>query len=82
MVERTNIRTVSPDQLEPRPEAAVVDVSFISLRLVIPKLTEIIPPGAPVLALIKPQFEAGRDEVGRGGVVRDEGVRLRTVQVL
>jgi len=87
-MERTNIRHASLDLLmgagPPKPpappEAAVVDVSFISLTLVIPKLVEFLPPGAAVLALIKPQFEVTRSEVGSGGVVRDPEARARAVR--
>ena len=79
VIERTNIRDAAAETLRaaggPAPDAAVVDVSFISLTLVLPRLFALLPPGAPVLALIKPQFEAGRDEVGKGGVVRDPAVR-------
>ena len=85
VIERTNIRHTAQADLEAAgapapPEAAVVDVSFISLTLVLPKLVELLPPGAPVVSLIKPQFEAGRKDVGKGGVVRDPEVRARCVQ--
>ena len=66
----------------PEPCAlAVIDVSFISLTLVLPRVAELMrpPSGKPVIALVKPQFEAGREAVGRGGVVRDEGARLATI---
>jgi 23S rRNA (cytidine1920-2'-O)/16S rRNA (cytidine1409-2'-O)-methyltransferase len=56
-----------------------VDVSFISLRLVVPALLAHLLPGATLVCLVKPQFEAGRDLVGKGGVVRDEAVRRRVV---
>lgn len=87
VLERTNIRNATlatlleagPPPPPAPPEAAVVDVSFISLTLVLPKLLELLPPGAPVMALIKPQFEAGKGEVGKGGVVRDPEVRARAV---
>ena len=51
-----------------------IDVSFISLRLILPALPPVLAPGADVVALVKPQFEAGRDEVGRGGLVKDPAV--------
>ena len=82
VLERTNIRKVHPDQLQPPPDSAVVDASFISLRLIVPHLIALLPPGAPVIALIKPQFEAGRGEVGKGGVVRDPEVRQRAVNAV
>ncbi|MDY0004309.1 MAG: TlyA family RNA methyltransferase [Polyangia bacterium] len=87
VLERTNIRQATLELLlgagpppPPRPpDAAVVDVSFISLTLVLPVLLSLLPPRAPVVALIKPQFEAGRGEVGKGGVVRDPEVRARAI---
>jgi len=70
-MERTNIRYVTPDMLEIRPELAVVDVSFISLALVLPVIHELMAENRSVICLIKPQFEAGRGKVGKKGVVRD-----------
>ncbi|MBM4156616.1 MAG: TlyA family RNA methyltransferase [Lentisphaerae bacterium] len=61
---------------------AAVDVSFISLTKVLPAVRELLLPGAGLVTLIKPQFEAGRAEVGRGGVVRDEAVRQRVVEAV
>jgi 23S rRNA (cytidine1920-2'-O)/16S rRNA (cytidine1409-2'-O)-methyltransferase len=57
-----------------------VDVSFISLTLVLPPVIDVLTGGGTVVTLIKPQFEAGREQVGRGGVVRDEGVRAEVVE--
>jgi 23S rRNA (cytidine1920-2'-O)/16S rRNA (cytidine1409-2'-O)-methyltransferase len=59
-------------------DLATLDLSFISLRLVLPRLREIVPE-AEVIALVKPNFEVGRDRVGKGGVVRDEGLRAEAV---
>jgi len=70
-MERTNIRHVTADMFEPKPEFAVIDVSFISLALVLPVVRELLPDDGEVLCLIKPQFEAGRELVGKKGVVRD-----------
>ena len=56
-----------------------IDVSFISLRQILPVLPPLLEPGADIIALIKPQFEAGREEVGKGGIVRDEAVHKRVV---
>ncbi len=71
LLERTNIRLFNPDSL-PRPvDAAVADLSFISLKLVFPQLYALLPPGAWLIPLVKPQFEVGKGEVGKGGVVRD-----------
>ena len=72
--EGTDIRTLAPGSLDPAPRLAGVDVSFIALRLVLPAVAGLMAPGAPLIALIKPQFEAGRERVGRGGIVRDEGI--------
>jgi 23S rRNA (cytidine1920-2'-O)/16S rRNA (cytidine1409-2'-O)-methyltransferase len=83
VLERTNFRYITPDRLEgPKPDMATVDVSFISLRLILPVLAEVLPPGGFVVALVKPQFEAGKEQVGKSGVVRDPEVHrqaLRTV---
>ncbi len=78
--ERVNFRHASDDLLPERVSRAVVDVSFISLRHILPNLRRFLLPDARVLALVKPQFEAGPEAVGRGGVVRDEGVRRGAVQ--
>jgi 23S rRNA (cytidine1920-2'-O)/16S rRNA (cytidine1409-2'-O)-methyltransferase len=75
--ERTNARTMPP--LAPPVDFAVVDVSFISLTLVLPTVFASLRPAGQVLALVKPQFEAGRDEVGKGGVVRDARVHAACV---
>lgn len=71
LIERTNIRFLEPASLPPKVDAAVADLSFISLRLILPKLAEIVPPGGWAVPLVKPQFEVGRGDVGKGGVVRD-----------
>ncbi|MCL4846710.1 MAG: TlyA family RNA methyltransferase [Acidobacteria bacterium] len=82
VLERTNARTLTSDRL---PEAhrdfdvVTVDVSFISLRLVLPPLVTLLRPGADLVVLVKPQFEAGRHEVGAGGIVRDPDVHRRVV---
>ena len=77
-LEGTDIRDLDPAQLNPRPEfrpsLASVDVSFIGLRLVLPALPPLLASGPAIVALIKPQFEAGRARVGRGGLVRDPAV--------
>jgi 23S rRNA (cytidine1920-2'-O)/16S rRNA (cytidine1409-2'-O)-methyltransferase len=70
-MERTNIRFLEASALPCPVNAAVADLSFISLRLVLPKLAEILPKLGWLLALVKPQFEVGRPDVGKGGVVRD-----------
>jgi 23S rRNA (cytidine1920-2'-O)/16S rRNA (cytidine1409-2'-O)-methyltransferase len=70
-MERTNIRHVTADMFEIKPELATIDVSFISLRLVLPVVRTLLAEGGEALSLIKPQFEAGRGMVGKKGVVRD-----------
>ncbi len=76
VMERTNARNMQPDWFEEPLGFASIDVSFISLRLILPPLNACLQQGAYVAALIKPQFEAGRAEVGKHGVVRDAGVHL------
>lgn len=70
-LERTNIRELTAERLGERPSLAVIDASFISLDKVLPPTLALLAPGAEVLALIKPQFEVGKGQVGKGGVVRD-----------
>ncbi|HEX4491770.1 MAG TPA: TlyA family RNA methyltransferase [Acidimicrobiia bacterium] len=74
VVERTNLRAVHAGDLGDPFDLVVADLSFISLRVVAPNLVELATPDADVVLLVKPQFEAGRDRVGKGGVVRDPGV--------
>lgn len=71
VMERTNIRYVTPEDLGELLDLSVVDVSFISLRIVLPAIKALLKPTGQVLCLIKPQFEAGREKVGKKGVVRD-----------
>ncbi|HPV38960.1 MAG TPA: TlyA family RNA methyltransferase, partial [Candidatus Hydrogenedentes bacterium] len=80
VMERTNIRNVTPDALPSPPEVFTADCSFISLRLVLPVLKTLLKRPAEGVVLVKPQFEAGKALVGKGGVVRDEAVRARVVQ--
>jgi 23S rRNA (cytidine1920-2'-O)/16S rRNA (cytidine1409-2'-O)-methyltransferase len=71
VLERTNIRYVQPQDLNEEIHGAVVDVSFISLRLVLPPVSRLLLAEAFIVALVKPQFEVGKAQVGKGGVVRD-----------
>lgn len=71
-MEKTNIRYVTPEQLGEPLDLSVVDVSFISLKIVLPAIQKLLKPTGQVLCLIKPQFEAGRDKVGKKGVVREK----------
>jgi len=70
-LERTNIRNLTPDQLDVAADLAVIDASFISLDKVLPATLTLLKPCSDVVALIKPQFEVGKGQVGKGGVVRD-----------
>lgn len=74
VLERTNIRHLDPALLNPAPDFVTIDVSFISLGLVLPKVDTLTTPEARGVALIKPQFEAGRSRVGKKGVVKDPAV--------
>jgi 23S rRNA (cytidine1920-2'-O)/16S rRNA (cytidine1409-2'-O)-methyltransferase len=79
VIDRTNIRHMPAERIPERCTLAVIDVSFISLRLVLPLLPPLLVPGAPVVPLVKPQFEVGRAKVGKGGIVRDEADRRQAV---
>jgi 23S rRNA (cytidine1920-2'-O)/16S rRNA (cytidine1409-2'-O)-methyltransferase len=83
VLERTTIRYLTElpaaDHANLPPLGAVIDVAFISLRLVLPAVKDLLDPNGWIIALIKPQFEAGVHQVGRGGVVRDPAVRMHTV---
>ncbi len=74
VMERTNVRYVTPEQLGEPLDLSVVDVSFISLKIVLPVIKTFLKPTGQVLCLIKPQFEAGKEKVGKKGVVRDPSV--------
>lgn len=73
-MERTNIRYVTPEQLGTPVQLAVIDVSFISLRIVLPAVKALLSADGQIICLIKPQFEAGKEKVGKKGVVRDPAV--------
>ncbi|MFM8790398.1 MAG: TlyA family RNA methyltransferase, partial [Chthoniobacterales bacterium] len=80
VMEHCNARHLQPGDLPEEPRLAVFDVSFISLTLVLPPVAELLTDGGMMVALIKPQFELSRDEVGRGGVVRDVAAHTRAVE--
>lgn len=80
LIERMNARLMVPGLIGEKVDFAVVDVSFISLKLVLGNIAEMLKPGGRILALVKPQFEVGRGAVGRGGIVRDEGERARALK--
>lgn len=78
-MERTNVRYITEEQIPEPLDMAVMDVSFISIKLVIPAVGKLLKDGADYICLIKPQFEAGKDEVGKKGVVRDKNVHLSVI---
>lgn len=77
VLEKTNARYLTSDHIPDAPEIVVCDASFIGLRTVLPAAMALAKPGATLAALIKPQFEAGREHVGKGGVVRDPEIHQR-----
>ena len=79
-LERTNLRYITAEQIPEALDLAVMDVSFISIRLVLPAVKALLKPEADLICLIKPQFEAGREEVGKKGVVRDKAVHLSVIE--
>lgn len=79
VLERTNVRTLTPDAIGGPVDLTVADLSFISLRLVLPALVACTGPDGDLALMVKPQFEVGRDRVGAGGVVRDDGLRAEAV---
>ncbi|MCT8138709.1 TlyA family RNA methyltransferase [Anaerobacillus sp. CMMVII] len=81
VMERTNFRYVTKDNFtKGLPNFATIDVSFISLRIILPALANVLEKGSHVSALVKPQFEAGREEVGKKGIVRDERVHRKVLE--
>jgi 23S rRNA (cytidine1920-2'-O)/16S rRNA (cytidine1409-2'-O)-methyltransferase len=82
LFERANVRSFKPALLPTPADLAVIDVSFISLRLVLPTAITLVRPGATILALVKPQFEVGRGVIGKGGVVRDAEQRQAAVEAI
>ena len=82
VLERTNIRYLKPEALKRPAEGAVIDVSFISLKLVVPPVSDLLSDDAFIIALIKPQFEVEKGQVGKGGVVRDPALHRRVIENL
>lgn len=81
VMERTNFRYMTPPDLKgPAPDFASIDVSFISLKIILPPLLALLKRPADIAALIKPQFEAGREKVGKSGVVRDSAVHIEVLK--
>ncbi|MPV38861.1 TlyA family RNA methyltransferase [Georgenia subflava] len=79
VLDRTNVRTLEPEQVAPAPEVVVGDMSFISLTLVLPALSRCAAPAADLLLMVKPQFEVGKERLGHGGVVRDTALHEESV---
>ena len=80
VMERTNARTLIPDAFEAALDLVTIDVSFISLRIILPVVEKLLSVDGRVIALVKPQFEAGRAAIGKGGVVRDPSVHLSVLE--
>jgi 23S rRNA (cytidine1920-2'-O)/16S rRNA (cytidine1409-2'-O)-methyltransferase len=79
VIERTNIRYYDGSHLKELPDFATIDVSFISLKIVLPAVLKLLGNRGRILALIKPQFEAGREEIGKKGLVKDPAIQERVV---
>lgn len=79
-MEKTNIRNVTPEQIPDKIDFATVDVSFISLSKVLPPVRELLAEGAEMVCLIKPQFEAGREKVGKKGIVREAQTHMEVLE--
>jgi 23S rRNA (cytidine1920-2'-O)/16S rRNA (cytidine1409-2'-O)-methyltransferase len=82
VLDRVNVRDLSPEEVGDPPELVVADLSFISLRVVLPALRRCARPDADFLLLVKPQFEVGRERLGAGGVVRDPQLRADSVRAV
>ncbi len=80
--ERTNARYLKPDEFDEVIDGAVIDVSFISLRLIVPAVMRLLRKASFIIALIKPQFEVGKGQVGKGGVVRDSALHQEVIESL
>ncbi|NOY68990.1 MAG: TlyA family RNA methyltransferase [Deltaproteobacteria bacterium] len=82
VIERTNIRYAKKEDFPFFFDLAVIDASFISLKLIVPVTGKLVRPGGLIIALIKPQFEVGRNQVGKGGVVKDPALHIRVIDEL
>jgi 23S rRNA (cytidine1920-2'-O)/16S rRNA (cytidine1409-2'-O)-methyltransferase len=82
LLERTNIRNLAPGMIKEDLDGAVIDVSFISLKLVLPVVSRLLKQNSFVVALVKPQFEVGKGQVGKGGVVRDPALHQGVIEDL
>jgi 23S rRNA (cytidine1920-2'-O)/16S rRNA (cytidine1409-2'-O)-methyltransferase len=82
VIERTNARNIKPDTIPEKVNYVTIDVSFISLRLIVPAILPLMQPAAGIIALIKPQFEVGKGQVGKGGVVKDSRLHNEVISSL
>jgi 23S rRNA (cytidine1920-2'-O)/16S rRNA (cytidine1409-2'-O)-methyltransferase len=82
VIERTNARQISQNEIPEGVDLVTIDVSFISLRLIVPAVLPLLKPAANIIALIKPQFEVGKGQVGKGGVVKDKCLHDEVIQSL
>ena len=80
VLDRVNIRNISPQLIEQKVDLVVADLSFISLKIVLPALKSVAKPDANFLLMVKPQFEVGKDHLGAGGVVREKALRKSAVR--
>ena len=80
VMENTNARYITPENIPEPADFCSIDTSFISLKLILPPLKNLIKPGGHIISLIKPQFEANKDQVGKGGVVRDAAVHQEVIE--
>lgn len=78
-MEDTNINSTSPSDFDPAPSFFSVDVSFVSLKNIIPKIAELIPQNGEAVFLIKPQFEVGKSDIGKRGIVKDRKAHIRVI---
>ena len=79
-LEKRNVRYMEPDTISEKSDFATIDVSFISLKLVFPVVAKLLKPTGQVVCLIKPQFEAGREQVGKNGIVRDPAIHAEVIK--
>jgi 23S rRNA (cytidine1920-2'-O)/16S rRNA (cytidine1409-2'-O)-methyltransferase len=82
VIERTNIRKMDPALITRQVDLVTIDTSFISLKIVVPSTLPFLKPDGTILCLIKPQFEAGKGRVGKGGVVRDPALHAEIIEDL
>lgn len=80
VMENTNARYITEEEIPEKADFCSIDTSFISLKLILPPLKQLIKPGGYIISLIKPQFEAGKDQVGKGGVVRDSAIHKEVIE--